>query len=39
MKAFCNDIVMTSRALKEGTPWSHKAYLYIGLMKEAVRKT
>ena len=29
---------MTPRALEEGTPCSNKAELYIGLMKEAVRK-
>ena len=28
----------TLRALEEGTPWAHKAELYIKLMKEAVRK-
>jgi hypothetical protein len=26
------------RVLEEGTPWSNKAELYIGLIKEAVRK-
>ena len=26
------------RGLEEGTPWSNKAELYIGLIKEAVRK-
>ena len=26
------------RALEEGTPWANKAELYIGLIKEAVRK-
>ena len=34
---FCNDIGTTLRALEEGTPWSNKAELYIGLIKEAVR--
>ena len=38
VKKFCNDIGTTLRALEEGTPWSNKAELYIGLMKEAVRK-
>ena len=28
----------TLRVLEEGTPWANKAELYIGLMKEAVRK-
>ena len=39
VKKFCNDIGTTLRALEEGTPWSNKAGLYIGLIKEAVRKT
>ena len=38
VKKFCNDIGTTLRALEEGTPWSNKAELYIGLIKEAVRK-
>ena len=38
VKAFCNDIGPTLRALEEGTPWSNKAELYIGLKKEAIRK-
>ena len=35
---FCNDIGTTIRALEEGTPWSNKAELYIGLLKEATHK-
>ena len=38
VKKFCNDIGTTLRALEEGTPWSNKSELYIGLIKEAVRK-
>ena len=38
VKKFCNDIGTTLRALEEGTPRSNKAELYIGLIKEAVRK-
>ena len=38
VKTFCNDTGRTLRAMKEGTPWSNKAELYIGLMKEPVRK-
>ena len=38
VKKFCDDIGTTLRALEEGTPWSSKAELYIGLIKEAVRK-
>ena len=36
VRKFCNDIGTTIRALEEGTPWSNKAELYIGLHKEAV---
>jgi hypothetical protein len=38
VKAFCNEIGSKLRALEEGTPWANKAELYIGLLKEAVRK-
>ena len=38
LKKFCNDIGTSLRALEEGTPWANKAELYIGLLKEAVRK-
>ena len=38
VKKFCNDIGTTLRDLEEGEPWSNKAELYIGLIKEAVRK-
>jgi hypothetical protein len=38
VKAFCNEIGSTLRALEEGTPWANKAELCIGLLKEAVRK-
>ena len=38
LKKFCNEIGTTLRVLEEGTPWSNKAELYIGLIKEAVRK-
>jgi hypothetical protein len=37
-KTFCNEIGSTLRASEEGTPWANKAELYIGLLKEAVRK-
>jgi hypothetical protein len=36
--AFCKEIGSTLRALQEGTSWANKAELYIGLLKEAVRK-
>ena len=38
VQKFCNDIGTTLRGLEEGTPWSNKAELYIGLLKEAVQK-
>ena len=37
IQKFCNNIGTTLWALEEGTPWSNKAELYIGLLKEAVR--
>jgi hypothetical protein len=36
-KKFCNDTGTALRAL-EGNPWSNKAELYIGHIKEAVRQ-
>ena len=38
MKRFLNDIGTTLRLLEEGTPWSNKADVYIGILKESVRK-
>ena len=38
VRKFCNDIGTTLWALEEDTPCSNKAELYIGLLKEAVRK-
>ena len=38
VKAFCYDIGTMLRALEEGTPWANKAELYVGLLKESVRK-
>jgi hypothetical protein len=35
---FLGEIGTTLRVLQEGTPWANKAELYIGLIKEAVRK-
>jgi hypothetical protein len=37
VKKLCNDIGTALRAL-EGTPWSNKAELYIGHLKEAARQ-
>ena len=38
IRKFCNSMGTTLRVLEEHTPWSNKAELYIGLIKEAVRK-
>ena len=38
VKSFCYDIGTTLRALEEGTPWANKAELYVGLLKESLRK-
>ena len=38
LRKCCSEIGTTLRYLEEGTPWSNKAELYIGLIKEAVRK-
>ena len=38
LKRFLHEIGTTLRVLEEGTPWANKAELYIGLIKEAVRK-
>ena len=37
-KQFCTQMGTTLRYIEEGTPWANKAELYIGLIKEAVRK-
>jgi transposase InsO family protein len=38
LRKFCSAIGTTLRLLEEGTPWANKAELYVGLIKEAVRK-
>jgi hypothetical protein len=38
MRNFCHEIRTSLPVLEEGTPWANKAELYIGLIKEAVRK-
>jgi hypothetical protein len=38
LRKLCNEIGTTLRVLEEGTLWANKAELYIGLIKEAVRK-
>jgi hypothetical protein len=38
LRQFCHEIGTTLRALEEGTQWANRAELYIGLIKEAVRK-
>ena len=38
VRQFCHEIGTTLRVLERGTPWANRAELYIGLIKEAVRK-
>ena len=38
VRTFLRTIGTSLRVLERGTPWSNKAELYIGLIKEAVRK-
>ena len=38
LRQFCSEIGTTLRWIEEGTPWANKAELYIGIIKEAVRK-
>ena len=38
VRNFCYKIGTSLRVLEEGTPWANRAELYIGLLKEAVRK-
>ena len=38
MKGFCNKIKITLNHLEQGTKWETRAELYVGLVKEAVRK-
>ena len=38
LQQFLTEIGSTLRLLEENTPWSNKAELYIGIIKEAVRK-
>ena len=38
MKDFCNKIGITLKLLEQGTQWANRAELYVGLVKEAVRK-
>ena len=38
LRKFLTEIGTMLRVLEEGTPWANKAELYIGLLKEAVRK-
>ena len=35
---FCDQVGTTLRVLDTGTPWGNRAELYIGLLKEAVRR-
>ena len=38
VKKFCHQIGTTLRYLEESTPWANLSELYIGLIKESVRK-
>ena len=38
LRKFCSEIGTTLRIREEGTPWANKAELYIGIIKEAIRK-
>ena len=38
MKHFCNNIGAALRVVEEGNPWSNRAELHVGLMKETVSK-
>ena len=35
---FCHQMGTTLRVLEENTPWANRAELYIGLVKEGIRK-
>ena len=37
-KKFCHQVGTIMRVLEVGTPWANRAELYIGLLKEAVRR-
>ena len=38
VKRFCNQVGTTLRILEEHTQWANRAELYIGLLKESIRK-
>ena len=38
LKKFLGEIGTRLKVLERGTPWANKAELFIGLMKESVRK-
>ena len=38
VKRFCDQVGTTLKVLERATPWANRAELYIGLLKEAVRK-
>ena len=38
VRRFCNQVGTTLKVLEVNTPWANRAELYIGLLKEAVRK-
>ena len=38
VRRFCNQVGTTLRILEENTQWANRAELYIGLLKESIRK-
>ena len=38
VKLFCQQVGLTLRILEESTQWANRAELYIGIIKEAIRK-
>ena len=38
VRRFCNQVGTTLKILEVNTPWANRAELYIGLLKEAVRR-
>ena len=38
VRQFCQKMGTTLQVLEENTPWANRAELYIGLIKESIRK-
>jgi len=39
VKSFCHQIGAALHVLEKNTPWANRTELYVGLVKESVRKT